>query len=76
MDCNGRIHGSIPGDLPVGEDGVEPLGIEVMEQGIMAVLPEGTDRCIGDGMVEAPRARVAEDNGDFQGFTPLPLKKV
>ena len=57
------IEGGAPGDLGAGEDGVEPLGVEVVEGYLVAVFLQRVNRRLGYGVVEASGMGMAEDDG-------------
>lgn len=58
----GGIEGGALRDLGAGEDGVEPLGVEVVEGDVVAVLGQRLHRRLRYGVVEASGFGVAEDH--------------
>jgi hypothetical protein len=54
--------GGFPGDLAGMQDGIEPFGIEVVEEGVMPPQLQDLHGGVRDGMIETPGRRMGKDH--------------
>jgi len=62
-------------ELPLREDRIEPLGVEVVEHDIVPARPRRAHRCGGEGVIEARRIGVSHEDEEVQGG-PFGLRRM